>query len=250
VAHEGDGAGTYETAPISERMKRSRLVVQEETITEGVANVEAEPTIVEVDNENEDDDNILSPSKPSHIEFGKSTIKPEDLILMKKLVYFRLSVYIWTLRSQRMSANVEEFCRVHELHYQTKARADGLHKNFGCYNFAYRKDTKAPVIGYRTKCPTGWTNEWFYVKADEKKREKLMSMVMSPLRLSFGMTRPLCNMQLGSPCQLAEVEFRVVAEHICTRDLVQEYLANRTFPISSWWGMPKKEKEGKKYELV
>jgi hypothetical protein len=35
---------------------------------------------------------------------------------------------------------------------------------------------------------------------DEKKREKLMSMVMSPLRLNFGMTRPLCNMQLRSPC--------------------------------------------------
>jgi hypothetical protein len=30
---------------------------------------------------------------------------------------------------------------------------------------------------------------------------------------------------------------------------VQEYLANRTFPTSSGWGMPKK-KEGEKYELV
>jgi hypothetical protein len=62
----------------------------------------------------------------------------------------RLSVYIWALRSQVKSANAEGFCRVHELHYQTKARANGLHKNFGCYNFAYRKDTKDPVIGYRT----------------------------------------------------------------------------------------------------
>jgi hypothetical protein len=30
----------------------------------------------------------LSPSKPSHIEFGKSTVKAEDLVLMKKLRYF------------------------------------------------------------------------------------------------------------------------------------------------------------------
>jgi hypothetical protein len=159
-------------------------------------------------------------------------------------------MYIWALRSQQKSANAEGFYRVHELHYQTKARADGLHKNFGCYNFAYQKDTKAHMIGYCTKWPTGWTNKWFYVKADEKKREKLTSMVMSPLKLNFGMTRPLCNMQLGSPCQLAEVEFRVVAEHISTRDLVQEYLANRTFPPSSGWGMPKKKEEGNKYELV
>jgi hypothetical protein len=72
-----------------------------------------------------------------------------------------------------MDANAEAFCRVHELHYQMNARADGLHKNFGCYNFTYRKDTKALVIGYRTKWPTGWTNEWFYVKADEKKKGEI-----------------------------------------------------------------------------
>jgi hypothetical protein len=92
---------------------------------------------------------------------------------------------------------------------------------------------KIRVLHYRTKWPTGWTSEWFYIKADKKKREKLMTMVMSPMRLSFGMTRPLCHMQLGSLCQLAEVEFRVVAAEISTRDLVQEYLANRTFPTSS-----------------
>jgi hypothetical protein len=77
-----------------------------------------------------------------------------------------------------------------------------------------------------------------------------MSTVMCPLKLSFGMTRPLCNMQLGSPCQLAEAESRVVAKHISTRDLVQEYLANKTFPTSGGWGMPKRKDEGKKFELV
>jgi hypothetical protein len=120
-----------------------------------------------------------------------------------------------------MSLDVEAFYRVHELHYQTKARVDGLHENFGCYNFAYRKDTKASVLSYRTKWPTSWKNEWFYMKVDEKKREKLMTMVMNPLSLSFEMTRPLCNVQLGSPYQLTKVEFRVVAEQISTRDLVQ-----------------------------
>jgi hypothetical protein len=77
-----------------------------------------------------------------------------------------------------------------------------------------------------------------------------MMMVMSLLSLSFGMTRPLCNMQLGSPCQLVEVEFRVVAEKISTRGLVQEYLANRTYPTSSGWRMPKMKETKKKHELV
>jgi hypothetical protein len=162
----------------------------------------------------------------------------------------RLNIFIWALRSQGMDPNAEAFCRVHELHYQTKARVDGLHENFGCYNFAYRKDTKAPVLSYRTKWPTGWKSEWFYIKADEKKRGKLMMMVMCPLVLSFGMTRPLCNMQPGSACQLAAVEFRVVAEQISTRDLVQEYLANRTSSTLSDWSMPKVKGTKKKYELV
>jgi hypothetical protein len=162
----------------------------------------------------------------------------------------RLSVFIRALQSQGMSLDAEAFCRVHELHYQTKATTDGLHENFGCYNFAYCKDTKAPVLSYRTKWPTDWKGEWFYIKADEKKRGKLMTMVMCPLSLNFGITRPLCNMQLGSPCQLAEVEFRVVAEQISTRDLVQEYLANRTYPTSSGWGMLKMKGIKKKHELV
>jgi hypothetical protein len=315
VSHEGDETEVTETAPISEVMRQSGLIVPEEAIAEGTLIAEAEQITIEGGSENEDEEDytILSLAKPSHIEFGKSIVTADNMVMMKKLGYFgeaesklirfageevipdpkddevvvfktffraglrfplhemigevlknfeiyfhqltpnaivRLSVYIWALRSQGMNPNVEAFCRVHELHYQTKARVDGLHENFGCYNFVYRKDTKAPVLSYRTKWPTGWKSKWFYIKADYKRREKLMTMVMSPLKLSFRMTRPLCHMQLGSPCQAAEVEFRVVAAKVSTRDLVQEYLANRIFPTSSGWGMPKKKDGGKKHELV
>jgi hypothetical protein len=57
-------------------------------------------------------------------------------------------------------------------------------------------------------------------------------------------------MKPGSPCQLAVAEFRVVAEHISTRDLVQEYLANRVSPTLSEWSMPKLKGTKKKSELV
>jgi hypothetical protein len=77
-----------------------------------------------------------------------------------------------------------------------------------------------------------------------------MTMVMSPLALSFGMTRPLCNMKPGSACQLAVAEFRVAAEQINTRDLVQEYLANRISPTLSDRSMPKLKGTKKKNELV
>jgi hypothetical protein len=142
----------------------------------------------------------------------------------------------------------EGFCRVHEVHYQTKARGDGLHENFGCYNFSYRKTTKFPVISYRSKWLAGWKSEWFYVKVDDDK-EKL---VQSPLELIFGETRPPCNMTPGGPTQIALAEFRVIAEHIGTRDLVQEFLAFKAFPTMKEWAMPKlegKKKEGKLIRL-
>jgi hypothetical protein len=100
---------------------------------------------------------------------------------------------------------------------------------------------KTPVVSYRTKWPTGWKSEWFYVKIDEEK-EKL---VQNPLKLIFGLTRPQCNMRPGDPCQDVVYEFIIVSEHIGTRDLVQEYLANRVFPTLRKWGMPKLEEEKK-----
>jgi hypothetical protein len=68
-------------------MKHSGLVVQEEEESVPTKDVvaEADPTVAEADSDDEEDDDILSLSKPSHIEFGKSTIKAEDLVLMKKL---------------------------------------------------------------------------------------------------------------------------------------------------------------------
>jgi hypothetical protein len=315
VTREGEETEATEIALISEVMRQSGLVVTEGTIDKGAPAAEAEQADIEEENadEEEEDYSILIPSKPSHLDFEKSTVSEANVPMMMKLGYFgeaerklirfageettpvpkddevvvfksffraglwfplnemigevlkffeiylhqltpnaivRLSVFIWALRSQGMSPDAEAFCQVHELHYQTKARADGLHENFGCYNFVYRKDTKAPVLSYRTKWPTSWKDEWFYIKADEKKRGKLMMMVMCPLALSFGMTRPLCNMQPGSPCQLSVSEFKVVAEQISTRDLVQEYLANRIFPTLSEWGMPKLKGKKKKLELV
>jgi hypothetical protein len=228
VDREGDETEATETVLISEAMKRSGLVISEDAPA-----AEAEQADVE-ETESIDDYSSAVPSKPSHLDFGKSTISKGDLPKMlnlgylreakKELIHFggeettpkpgkdkvvifksffkaglrfplnkmiadvlkkfgiylhqltpnaivRLSVYIWALKSQGVEPFAEGFCRVHELHYQTKARGDGLHENFGCYNFAYRKTTKFPVISYRSKWPAGWKSEWFYVKVDEDKKK-------------------------------------------------------------------------------
>jgi hypothetical protein len=92
LTNEGEETEATETAPILEVMRRSRLVIQEGEGAIPEKNdviAKVEHTIVEVVSDDEEDDGILSPSKPSHIEFGKSTVKAEDLILMKKLGYSR-----------------------------------------------------------------------------------------------------------------------------------------------------------------
>jgi hypothetical protein len=54
----------------------------------------------------------------------------------------------------------------------------------------------------------------------------------------------------GSPSQIALAEFRVISDHIGTRDLVQEFLAFKVFPTLREWEMPKLVGENKKGELV
>jgi hypothetical protein len=73
----------------------------------------------------------------------------------------------------------------------------------------------------------------------DENKEKL---VQSPLSLTFGKTRPQCDMKPDSPCQIALGKFRVIAAHIGTRDLVQEFLASRVFPTLKEWDMPRKRR--------
>jgi hypothetical protein len=68
--------------------------------------------------------------------------------------------------------------------------------------------------------------------------------------LIFGETRPPCNMTPEGPTQIALAEFRVIAEHIGTRDLVQEFLAFKVFRTMKEWVMPKLEGKKKEGELI
>jgi hypothetical protein len=221
VTRNGEEAEADETAPISEVMRQSGLVVIEGASDEGAPAAKADQADIEEGNADEEeiDYNTVMPSKPSHLDFGKSTVCEAEMPMVIKLGYFgeaekrlihfggeettpkpendevvvfksffkaglrfplhemigdvledfkiylhqltpnaivRLSVFIRALRSQGADPLAEAFCRVHELHYQMKTREDGLHENFGCYNFAYRKDMKTSMISYRTKWPTGW----------------------------------------------------------------------------------------------
>jgi hypothetical protein len=86
VTRDGEEAEDAKTAPISKVMKRSGLVVSEDVSNEGAPASEAEQVDAE-EGESEDDYSTL-PSKPSHLEFGRSTITEDDMPKLMKLGYF------------------------------------------------------------------------------------------------------------------------------------------------------------------
>jgi hypothetical protein len=90
VTREGEETEATETTPISEVMKQSGLVVTEGKTNEGIAVAEAEQTVIEEEDieEDEEDYSILIPSKPSHLDFEKSTVSEADMPMMMKLGYF------------------------------------------------------------------------------------------------------------------------------------------------------------------
>jgi hypothetical protein len=89
VDREGGEAEGSETVPISEAMQRSELVTSEEIPTAETeqATAEAEEGNIE-ETDSEDDYRIAMPSKPSHLDFGKSTVSKADLSKMVKSGYF------------------------------------------------------------------------------------------------------------------------------------------------------------------
>jgi hypothetical protein len=96
VEREGGEAEGAETVPISEAMRRSGLVT-----SEGIPTAETEQTIADIEQvaaeaeegdieeaASDDDYHIAVPSKPSHLDFGKSTVSKADFSKMVKSGYF------------------------------------------------------------------------------------------------------------------------------------------------------------------
>jgi hypothetical protein len=89
VTRDGEEAEAAETAPISEVMRQSGLVVPEGASDKGAPVAETEQADIEEGVADEEEINYsVMPSKPSHLEFGKSTVTEVDMPMMTKLGYF------------------------------------------------------------------------------------------------------------------------------------------------------------------
>ena len=150
----------------------------------------------------------------------------------------RMGIFVWAARSQGLEPNAKSFCNIHELLYETKPWGkEQYHNNFGCYSFGARSGSSYPVPTFRKRWPGAWMSEWFYVKNDLTAQNNVKSIIMYPIWQRFGLRRPKVEMdEAAEECQRA---FGAVCSFIGTRDLVQEHIAFRVWPLAEKWEMPK-----------
>jgi hypothetical protein len=87
-----------------------------------------------------------------------------------------------------------------------------------------------------------WMQEWFYVKNDLSEREDIKGIIQRPIWSRFGIRRP--STALGNYIQACQAAFNTVCTYIGTRDLVQEHIAYRVWPLANGWEMPKEAAAG------
>jgi hypothetical protein len=111
------------------------------------------------------------------------------------------------------------------------------HNNFGCYSFVARSGSSYPVPTFRKRWPRAWMKEWFYVKNDLKAREDIKEIIMRPIWSRFGLRKP--KVEIDEAAEACQRAFSTVCAFIGTRDLVQEHVAYRIWPLIDNWEMPK-----------
>jgi hypothetical protein len=79
--------------------------------------------------------------------------------------------------------------------------------------------------------------EWFYVKNDLKAREDIKEIIMCPIWSRFGLRKP--KVEIDEAAEGCRRAFGIVCSFIGTRDLVQEHVAYRIWPLVVNWEMPK-----------
>jgi hypothetical protein len=150
----------------------------------------------------------------------------------------RMGIFVWAMRSQGLEPSAKGFCSMHELLYETKPWGkEQYHNNFGCYSFVARSGSSCPVPTIRKRWPGDWMKEWFYVKNDLKEREDIKGIIMRPIWQRFGLRKPKVDIdEAAEECRRA---FGIVCSFIGTRDLIQEHIAFRVWPLVEKWEMPK-----------
>jgi hypothetical protein len=150
----------------------------------------------------------------------------------------RMGIFVRAVRSQGLEPTAKCFCNMHELLYEMRAIGkEQYHNNFGSYGFIARPNASHPVPTFRKRWPGAWMEEWFYVKNDLRAREDIKEIIIRPIWSRFSLRRP--KVEIDDAAEACQKAFNTVCSFIGTRDLIQEHIAFRVWPLVESWEMPK-----------
>jgi hypothetical protein len=149
----------------------------------------------------------------------------------------RMGVFVWAARSQGIDPSAKCFCSMHELMYEMKATGkEQYHNNFSCYVFIARPNSSYPVPTFWKRWPGNWMEEWFYVKNDLVAREDVKEVIMRPIWSRFSLRKP--KVEIDEAAEACQKAFGTVCFFIGIRDLIQEHIAFRVWPLVENWDIP------------
>lgn len=80
------------------------------------------------------------------------------------------------------------------------------------------------------------------MKNDLSEREDVRGIIQRPIWSCFGIRRS--STAIGNEGQVCLMAFNIVCTYIGTRDLVQEHIAFKVWPLVNEWEMPKETAAG------
>jgi hypothetical protein len=75
------------------------------------------------------------------------------------------------------------------------------------------------------------------MKNDLTAQAKITCIIQSPIVTSFGFKKPTCYVNFEAQATIDA--FNAISTHTGTRDLIQEFLAFKTWPLAAEWDMSK-----------
>jgi hypothetical protein len=79
--------------------------------------------------------------------------------------------------------------------------------------------------------------QWFYVKNELNQGEDVRGVIQHPIWSRFGIRRP--SFATENEVQACLMAFNTICTYVGTRDLVQEHIAFKVWPLANEWEMLK-----------
>jgi hypothetical protein len=106
---------------------------------------------------------------------------------------------------------------------------------YSCYNFTYWEIVSSPVTAYKNKWPSDWTSFWFYHKVALDDATQSHNLITDKIR-NLGDTPRVDVDEMEDRLAFVAMLWEV-SKVYGTRDITEEYVACRCWPLKARWSI-------------